>query len=111
MALVMKTLILLKINKHISIQDGSVHQKRRKPKVKLVTLLLCEVKEIRSSFYEKVPSLCPSLKSAKACACPWTRQQVTEPEPALRSQAVLRRVARAQAREGERDIAMFAEAS
>jgi hypothetical protein len=42
-ALVMKTLILLKINKHISIQDGSVHQKRRKPKVKLVTLLLCEV--------------------------------------------------------------------
>jgi hypothetical protein len=40
-----------------------------------------------------------------------TRQQFTEPEPALRSQAVLRRVARAQGREGERDFAMFAEAS
>jgi hypothetical protein len=39
------------------------------------------------------------------------RQQVTEPDPALRSQAVLRRVARALAREGERDLAMFAEAS
>ncbi len=30
-------------------------KKRRKPKVKLVTLQLCEVKKSRSSFYEKVP--------------------------------------------------------
>jgi hypothetical protein len=31
-------------------------KKRRKPKVKLVTLLLCEVKKSRYSFYEKVPT-------------------------------------------------------
>jgi hypothetical protein len=31
-------------------------KKRRKSKVKLVTLLLCEVKKNRSSFYEKVPT-------------------------------------------------------
>jgi hypothetical protein len=29
-------------------------KKRRGPKVKLVTLLLCEVKKSRSSFYEKI---------------------------------------------------------
>ncbi len=31
-------------------------KKRRNPKVKLVTLLLCEVKKNRSNFYEKVPT-------------------------------------------------------
>ncbi len=35
-------------------------KKRRKPKVKIVTLQLCEVKKSRSTFYEKVPTCAAS---------------------------------------------------
>ncbi len=40
-------------------------KKRRKPKVKIVTLQLCEVKKSRYNFYEKVPHMCRLGKSPR----------------------------------------------